>query len=260
MSTAAEQWDEVTREQLRSRSRSRRKRAVRPRTISILRTPLRELELGRQLYPETGYWRPQTRGDCGSVPRPCPYVGCRWHLYLDVNEDTGSLTLNFPDLEVCDMEESCALDVADDEGCTLERCGDLLNLTRERIRQLELRALDAVCADIGSRYLAQHAEARSTVRRTLRLVTTTTALDRDMQRVSDPWPERDAASDGSHSARRREILLRLIELNPWCTLAELRSAVGSAIEPWLMTSLYRKGMVCRVGDPKGYRYHVAGGA
>jgi hypothetical protein len=31
---------------------------------------------------------------CIDRPRPCPWVGCKHHLLLDVNEATGSITLN----------------------------------------------------------------------------------------------------------------------------------------------------------------------
>jgi len=39
------------------------------------------------------------------------------------------------------MNESCALDVADRGGTTLEDVGAIMNLTRERIRQVEVKAL-----------------------------------------------------------------------------------------------------------------------
>lgn len=81
-----------------------------------------------------------------SGPRPCPYAGCQYHLYLDVSLDTGSIKLNFPDLEVWEMGESCALDIADRGGMTLEDVGQIMNLTRERIRQLEVMVLDEVTA------------------------------------------------------------------------------------------------------------------
>jgi hypothetical protein len=60
---------------------------------------------------------------------------------LDVSPKTGAIKLNFPDLEVWDLPISCALDVADAGGVKLEDVGALMNLTRERIRQIELRAL-----------------------------------------------------------------------------------------------------------------------
>jgi hypothetical protein len=127
----------VTREQ----RRSRRKREIRARTISVKRMTKRELEIGRMLYPETDYFKPHTRVECVDGARPCPYVSCQHHLYLDVSARTGAIKLNFPDLEVWDMNETCALDVADRGGTTLEDVGAIMNLTRERIRQVEVKAL-----------------------------------------------------------------------------------------------------------------------
>jgi hypothetical protein len=132
----------VTREQ----RRSRRKRAVRARTISVKRMTKRELELGRMLFPETEYEKPKTRAECHEGMRPCPFVSCKYHLYLDVQPRTGAIKLNFPDLEVEDMHESCSLDIADRGGTTLEEVGAIMNLTRERIRQLEVRAMAKVKA------------------------------------------------------------------------------------------------------------------
>ncbi|NUQ78861.1 MAG: hypothetical protein HUU21_35500, partial [Polyangiaceae bacterium] len=84
----------ITREQ----RRSRRKREIRARTISVKRMTKRELEIGRMLYPETDYYKPRARGECVDGPRPCPYVSCQHHLYLDVSPRTGAIKLNFPDL------------------------------------------------------------------------------------------------------------------------------------------------------------------
>ncbi len=128
---------EVTREQ----RRSRRKRDVRARPLSGKRMTKRELELGRLLYPDEQIERPVTRADCGSGERPCPFVSCKHHLYLDVSARTGAIKLNFPDLEVWEMAETCALDVADRGGTTLEEVGAIMNLTRERIRQVEVKGL-----------------------------------------------------------------------------------------------------------------------
>jgi len=126
----------------REQRRSRRKRAVRAITVSMKRMTKREFETGRMLYAERGYWKPRTRADCVDGPRPCPYVSCKHHLYLDVSGSTGAIKLNYPDLEVEELEETCALDVADRLGTTLEDVGALMNLTRERIRQVEVRALE----------------------------------------------------------------------------------------------------------------------
>jgi hypothetical protein len=85
--------------------------------------------------------RPKVRGDCAQGERPCPYVSCKYNLYVDVNPRTGSVKMNFPDKELWELAETCALDVADRQGITLEEVGLIMNLTRERVRQLEMRGL-----------------------------------------------------------------------------------------------------------------------
>ena len=110
----------------------------------------REREATRHSYTPPEKDRPQTRADCASIPRPCPFISCKHHLYLDVSPRTGSIKLNFPDLEVWQLPISCALDIAEAGGCTLETVGEIMNLTRERVRQLEVRALSrlqAYCED-----------------------------------------------------------------------------------------------------------------
>jgi DNA-directed RNA polymerase sigma subunit (sigma70/sigma32) len=83
------------------------------------------------------------------MPRPCPFISCAHHLYLDVNPESGAIKLNFPHLEVWEMAETCSLDVADRGGITLEEVGAILNLTRERIRQVEVRGLYKIRAHSG---------------------------------------------------------------------------------------------------------------
>ena len=58
-----------------------------------------------------------------------------------LNPETGSIKFNFPDKEVWELDETCVLDVADRGGVTLEEVGAILNLTRERIRQIEFKGL-----------------------------------------------------------------------------------------------------------------------
>lgn len=104
------------------------------------RYPKGSLATESALYPEqpgVDYQRPATRGECANGPRPCPFVSCRHHLYLDVSSSTGAIKLNFPDLEVWEMKESCSLDVADRGGNTLEHVADALNVVRERVRTFE---------------------------------------------------------------------------------------------------------------------------
>ena len=123
---------------------SRRQRPVRAQTIPIKKMTKEQLRIGRLLYPPTEYQKPRTRVECKDGERPCPYVSCKYHLYLDVNPETGSIKLNFPDTEVWQMSETCALDIAERGGVTLEEVGEIMNLTRERIRQLEMTGLNTL--------------------------------------------------------------------------------------------------------------------
>ena len=116
------------------------------KTLAVRRITQLELAAGRAELKAIGadepYERPTTRGDCKRIPRPCPFIACKYSLYLDVSE-TGSIILNFPHLEPGEMpaEQSCALDLADKGPMTLEDIAVVTNLTRERIRQVELKAL-----------------------------------------------------------------------------------------------------------------------
>jgi hypothetical protein len=123
--------------------RRRQRRRTRPRsmTIAMKRLTREEMRQGALLAQYMDYDRPRSRAECAAGVRPCPFVSCKHHLYLDVNPETGSIKLNFPHLEVWEMEETCALDVAARGGITLEEVGEIMNLTRERIRQVEVRGL-----------------------------------------------------------------------------------------------------------------------
>lgn len=85
--------------------------------------------------------RPRTRGDCVGHELQCPFVSCKYHLYLDVSPATGSVKLNFPDLEPDQLEHSCVLAIADRGGAMLEDVGEVMNVTREMIRQIEAKAV-----------------------------------------------------------------------------------------------------------------------
>lgn len=125
-----------------------RRRRGRPRLVRAVSVPMpRSLvqqaaffEAGAAEYPEE-YDRPRTRAECVDGPRPCPFAGCRWNLFLDVSPKSGAIKFNFPELELWEMGESCTLDLAERGGLTLESVGAVMNLTRERVRQLEGEAL-----------------------------------------------------------------------------------------------------------------------
>jgi hypothetical protein len=123
---------------------------VRSKTIAPKRLTRDEKRLSELLVYPDDVERPFTREECRSMQRPCPFVSCSHHLYLDVNQETGAIKLNFPHLEVWEMAETCSLDVADKGGITLEEVGAILNLTRERIRQVEVRGLGKIKDQTGN--------------------------------------------------------------------------------------------------------------
>lgn len=125
-----------------SNKRGARKGLRRSKTIALKRLSDEEKEQTAEIMAELEHLRPKSREDCRVGERPCPFVSCKYHLYLDVNPHTGSIKLNFPDLAVWELAETCSLDVADRGGITLEEVGELLNLTRERIRQVEATGLE----------------------------------------------------------------------------------------------------------------------
>lgn len=138
------------------RRRNRRRQRMRSKTIAPKRLSKDELRMMEILAPYKQVPRPRARKECAGGVRPCPFVSCRHHLYLDVNEEKGSLKLNFPDLEVWELPETCSLDVADRGGMTLEEVGEIMNLTRERIRQVEVRGLAKLKENIEAERLATY--------------------------------------------------------------------------------------------------------
>ena len=82
-------------EALTGRARNGARRSI---TINAGRASRREIHaLQAQGYAEeiATYERPVTRGDClpggCNGQRPCPWVSCKAHLALDVDERTGSI-------------------------------------------------------------------------------------------------------------------------------------------------------------------------
>ena len=125
--------------------KSRPKRSgARPKTFPAKLTQ-REfselLKLGENFPPPPPLDRPKMRGECRGTARPCPWVSCKYHLYLDVDPSSGTLRLNFPDLEPDQLHPSCSLDVAEEDCQILDEVGKYVNLTRERVRQIEIPAL-----------------------------------------------------------------------------------------------------------------------
>lgn len=110
-------------------------------TFSETRTTKRELKALRRANVGVVRCLPATRGDCLVMDRPCPFVSCRYHLHLDVDPKSGGLKILRPDIDVWELKETCVLDVASRGELTLEQVGVIMNITRERVRQIERDAL-----------------------------------------------------------------------------------------------------------------------
>jgi hypothetical protein len=98
-----------------------------------------EVAAGAQFVAPAGAVFPATRDDCKAGPRPCPWVRCKFHLYLVV--EPPAIRYLHPQKDPWELKETCVLDVADRGGLTLEESGEIMNCTRERVRQFEVSGL-----------------------------------------------------------------------------------------------------------------------
>jgi hypothetical protein len=122
-------------------SSRRRERKPKPPQGPLLAGQLTKAELrfGAQIAElEIEAERPRNRTECASGPRPCPWVSCRYNLYLDVNP-SGSIRVNLP-IAVEQMTESCVLDF-DERPQSQDQIGELFGLSRQRVQQIEQETL-----------------------------------------------------------------------------------------------------------------------
>jgi len=97
----------------------------------------------------------RTRGDCtelalGTAQNPCPHVRCKYHLAIEVSARTSNVVLVYGSDDPSDWVETCALHVCDLGGATLEQVGAAHNVTRERARQIESKAIARVVASMNA--------------------------------------------------------------------------------------------------------------
>jgi hypothetical protein len=106
------------------------------------RSPQLRLVLGE---PEIEPQRPRTRADClpggPNEMRPCPYVACKHHAYLQVRDD-GSIQYNHQGLEPWEIPETCVLDQAEHGGLLLHEAAPVMGMTPQWMNVIELAARD----------------------------------------------------------------------------------------------------------------------
>jgi hypothetical protein len=119
----------------------------------------------RRRHPDA----PGTRGDCIDGPRPCPWVGCEYHLLLYLDGDGALFVARkrsvpgrraaiaeqaTPEAQAMveawidaalavleQLEDSCALDVADRGEHTCEEVAALSGVTKQFVNSLERSAM-----------------------------------------------------------------------------------------------------------------------
>lgn len=101
----------------------------------------------------TDHARPTTRGECEEMRRDvdgkrtaCPFVGCRYHLALDVDPSTGSIKWARPGVELDELPATCALDVIEDavdagEVITQQRIAVVMGITKQGVATIERKVL-----------------------------------------------------------------------------------------------------------------------
>jgi len=109
--------------------------------VFSLRAIVREFRDGIWEYDNAEYWRPKNFKDCQKIRGACPYVGCRYHLFLDYKK-SGSIEFNFWGEKPSDLKCTCALKFAGSGEHALSAVGKVMGLTRERVRQIEKIAIN----------------------------------------------------------------------------------------------------------------------
>lgn len=120
----------------------RRKPMIDPCRLASRAVVAADVKAGREKHGELMRSLPATRDGCPKE-RPCLFVTCRHHLYCDVNKK-GGIHFNYPGVDVAALEHSCALDYIDSEGMTLEDVAKIMKVSRERVRQIEAKALKKI--------------------------------------------------------------------------------------------------------------------
>lgn len=138
---------------------------AKPRTVKPRRVrPEERAKYAAELAIE----RPKTRADCVDIPRPCPWIGCRHHLFLDVKHN-GNIRkwVDCDDEDVaevlCMMPATCALDVAEgrmaiDLDGSFENIGGMnvtleqMGVTESRVSQIAKGTVDKLTGELATEF------------------------------------------------------------------------------------------------------------
>lgn len=133
--------------------------------------------------PVIGDARPRTRAECVDAPRPCPFVGCRYHLALDVvyksirvnvgrsgrdgQRPRSKALLKAADVFDADQvvdelvawwfdgAPSCALDEAEIGAANRDEVGDAMAIAHSFVHRIEASAMAKIAGSLdGIRLLA----------------------------------------------------------------------------------------------------------
>jgi hypothetical protein len=92
--------------------------------------------------------RPRSRVQCADVERPCPYVGCRYNLWIvDI---TRRGTIRHMDCDPWEMppDMSCVLDVADRGELQSADVEAFFGVSKEWVRQLTNSAIRTITPEL----------------------------------------------------------------------------------------------------------------
>jgi hypothetical protein len=123
----------------------RRRRSSKLRVVAPLQLPP-DWEMRSLKWPGA----PKTRDECRGLPRPCPYVGCKHHLWLRLQEEQpgnpqagkqGETTFRPSTMN------TCALDIAEQGGASFDYIGEVFGMDPTRGRQIAQLGLEKLRED-----------------------------------------------------------------------------------------------------------------